>query len=271
MLTFALTLLLGSATPPPAPACAPIFGWEEMLDHTEPEYVVIGEMHGNRESPQLFLDAVCRTAARGKVVVALEQSAAHQPEIDAFLASDGGDAARDRFLASEMWRGRLHDGRSSEAMFALFEGLRGMVQAGKVARVVAFIPALDGPYPGPEKYEAAMADAVRNAGGPGVTVLVFTGNVHAMRVPVPWGSKYMPMAGHLPRESTVTLDIMSTGGESWACSGEPMICGPMKIGGDNGDWRRGVVLHGEEDARYSGAVHLGVPTNASAPMVPADD
>lgn len=76
------------------------------------------------------------------------------------------------------------------------------------------------------------------------------------------------MAGHLPAEKTVTLDLVGNGGDTWACSGEPIVCGPMQSGRTTKDWRRGVVMHGENmDSPFGGAIYLGVPTTASPPAV----
>src|SRR5690606_30347352 len=95
--------------------------------------------------PQTFADAVCLTARERPVVVGLEQPAIDQGLIDAWLVSDGGEAARRAFLAAEMWHGPLTDGRSSQAMFELFDRLRQMHQAGQIRAIVAFLKAPDGP------------------------------------------------------------------------------------------------------------------------------
>lgn len=90
------------ATQPVVDECQPIPGWNEMLEETSPQFIVVGEMHGNRESPQLFADAVCLTTQEQPVVVALELSQIEQGAIDAYLASDGGEKARQAFLSAPM-------------------------------------------------------------------------------------------------------------------------------------------------------------------------
>src|SRR5690554_1179150 len=122
-----LLLATSAATSQP---CSQIPGWEQVLARAETRWIVIGEMHGSNEVPELFADAVCRTAQSRRVVVGIEQPASQQEAIDAFLDSDGGEAARRDFMEAAMWHGPMKDGRSSEAIFRLFERLRQMKAAG---------------------------------------------------------------------------------------------------------------------------------------------
>ena len=55
----AIFALAGHAPPE---SCNAIEGWETMLQDRDPAIIVIGEMHGNAESPAIFADAVCRSA-----------------------------------------------------------------------------------------------------------------------------------------------------------------------------------------------------------------
>ena len=121
-----LSPLVMAATAPVEPACTAIPGWEQILADEAVRFVILGEMHGSNELPAVFADAVCLTARDRPVVVALEQTSADQPAIDAFMASDGGAEARRTFLGAQMWNAPMKDGRSSEAYFRLFETLRQM-------------------------------------------------------------------------------------------------------------------------------------------------
>src|SRR5690606_452039 len=114
-----LSPLLLTASAATSQPCSPIPGWEQVLARAEARWIVIGEMHGSNEVPELFTDAVCRTAQSRRVVVGIEQPAIQQDAINTFLASDGGEAARRLFLEAAMWNGPMKDGRSSEAFFRL--------------------------------------------------------------------------------------------------------------------------------------------------------
>lgn len=258
-------LLAAGAVPEP---CNPIAGWEQVLADDEVRWIVLGEMHGTNEVPAAFADAVCLTARARPVVVAVEQPSSEQPAIDAFLASDGGEEAKRAFLAAPMWNFPMKDGRSSEAAFRLFETLRQMKAAGRIEAVAAFQPSRFDAQPTSAEIEKAMADLVLASARPGATVLVLTGNTHARRTEVPWEPRYLPMAGHLPRDSTVTINSVTAGGEAWTCSG-PDTCGPNLLRGASGGHSRGLSLGLTEGGAYSGVLHLGVPATASAPQVPA--
>ena len=253
-----------AAVPTTMPPCDPIAGWEQVIGSEKVRFIVLGEMHGTNEVPAIFADAVCLTAETRRVVVAVEQPAFEQGAIDDFLSSDGGPAAKRAFLGAQMWHGSMKDGRSSEASFRLFETLRQWKAAGRIAGVVAMQPSNFSARPTPAEYEKAMADLVAAAAGPDAIVLALTGNVHARRSEVPWGDRYLPMAAHLPRESTVTLDVWSAGGEAWNCTG-PTTCGPNPLQGPPNARARGVELGAAGDA-YSGVLHLGAPATASPPQ-----
>lgn len=248
-------------------SCTPIAGWEQVLADERARWIVIGEMHGNNETPAIFADAVCLAAqVRGPVVVALELPSREQAAIDRFMASDGGEAARRALLEGPHWNSPAKDGRSSQAYFRLLETLRQLRATHRIASVVAFQPSE--PLASPEAYEKAMAATVQAAGGADATVLALVGNVHAMRTKVSFQGGYLPMAAHLPPGRTLTFNAPGEGGKSWACMGNPVTCGPQSLG----TYRprtRGVELIPGDEAPYSGALYLGVPTTASPPQVPA--
>src|SRR5690606_17198505 len=100
------------------------------------------------------------------VIVALEQPGIDQPLIDAFLASDGGPDAVAAFLQAAMWNGPMKDGRSSEATLRLFDELRRMHAAGRIAAAVAFLPSNVPERAGPAGYEEAMAKGIVSAARP---------------------------------------------------------------------------------------------------------
>lgn len=267
MIEWLLPLLSLASADPAQASCQSIAGWDEVLTQEEHRWIVIGEMHGNNESPAIFVEAVCLTAQHRRVVVALEQPDSAQSAIDAFLASDGGEAAQQAFLADQMWHWEFKDGRSSQAMFGLFRRLQAMHQAGLVEQVVAFQPTQFTTPPSRAEYEEHMARRIARAGADGATVLVLVGNVHARLTEVNFGEAYLPMAANLPRESTVTLDIRSLGGDTWGCTGQPIACGPIPMRADGVAANTPHVRLDEAEATgYSGVLDLGQPVSASGPQ-----
>lgn len=259
-------LLIGSGASA-AQECPAIAGWEAVLADDATRWIVLGEMHGNNESPAVFADAVCLTARSRAVVVALELPEDMQTLIDAYLASDGGVDAQEAILAAPFWHDSFKDGRSSAAMFLMIERLHEMYRLSMVQGVVAFQATDFTSRPSQVEYEAALARRVQQAAHGGATVLVLVGNVHARLTEVNFGTTYLPMAAHLPQGQTITLDIKSLGGETWACTGQPIACGPIPMRGD------GLPLGGPEvrlnegeGPDYSGALDLGRTISASEPQ-----
>lgn len=257
-------LLLAAGSPAASEPCDSIPGWEQVLTE-EVRWIVVGEVHGTNEVPDIFADAVCLTAQSGPIMVGIEQPSIDQAAVEKFIASDGGEEAKREFLRSAMWNILMKDGRSSSAYFGLFETLRQMWASGLIAGVVAFQPYGFSSRPTPEEYERAMADLLIKAAEPGVRVLALVGSVHAMRTEVPSGSPYLAMAAHLPADETITLNTMGNGGEAWNCGG-PDGCGAQPLYGDGAKHTRRVDLTPAMDGAYSGVLYLGSRTTASLPQ-----
>jgi hypothetical protein len=79
--------------------CPTLPGFDAVLKSSAP-IIWFGEGHGTNEEPALFANAVCNTAASGQpVVVALEREPSEQRDLDEYMKSDGGPAARAKLLA----------------------------------------------------------------------------------------------------------------------------------------------------------------------------
>lgn len=249
-------------------ACRSVPGAEQVLDRPNLRWLVLGEMHGTTESPEGFSDMVCLSSRSRPVTVAVEQPTSEQASIDAFIGSDGGQEARSRFLQSSIWKEPVKDGRSSEAQFRLFQRLRELRAAGQVSRVVAFAPLYE-PGPAafdPGDYENTMAGTlISRAGSDGLT-LVLVGNLHAQRTAVAWATPpYLPMAGYLPQDRTITLDVRWNGGSYWACT-LSTECGPQTVAPSSVPTARGIILDSPSIRPYSGAFYLGMAATASSPQ-----
>lgn len=255
----AVSLQTGASAGAPAHhLCDAIPGVQRLVQGRDLRWIVVGEIHGNNETPAAFADLVCAASAREPVVVAVEEPVSSQNAIDAFISSGGSPAAQAAFLRSPIWAGR--DGRSSEAYFRLFETLRTMRANGRVKRVIAIVP---NAYPSPGGYEELMANELMSGGGGRDLVVALVGNLHARLTPFAAGqAAYVPMAGHLPANETATLDARTDGGWSWTCMNEG--CGPHNLGEVGSTRTRSIVLAGRAEG-YTGVFYLGVPATPSPP------
>jgi hypothetical protein len=258
----ALALFAASAAAAP---CVPINGSEVLWSKRETRWVIVGEMHGTNETPDAFTNLVCLAVqSRGPVTVAIEYPADTQPVLDAWLASDGGDAARAALLAGPFWRSPQQDGRASVAFLRMLDRLRLMHRAGTVLSVRAF----DVPWDGSDERDrnAAMADRLTKIANttPGLT-MVLVGDYHAIvrELPSPRGP-VRPAASLLPANERISLDVVSAGGSMWNCQLQgchrydfaPKAAGPARIAPDP-----------DPDHRYDLVYTLGKPSTAAEPAI----
>jgi len=78
------------------PECRPLPGPDDLWTRSNLRFILVGEMHGTTETPQVFRDLVCAGhAAKRPLLVGVERPTAEQKAIDRFLApEDHGDAVR---------------------------------------------------------------------------------------------------------------------------------------------------------------------------------
>lgn len=242
----ALGLLLMTAAAPAA-ICAPVDGAQTLWAKPETRWVFVGEMHGTAETPKAFAELACLAAqTRRPVAIAVEHRQSMQPAIDAWLASDGGPAARAALTGGEMWQRKMQDGRTSVAMLDLYETLRQMKRAGRITGVFAFAP--EKSAPGAQAYNKAMADAIQAVPVPaGGLVLVLVGNIHAMKTQYSFGTQsFMPAAGQMPAGRAVSVDVVGNRGMAWTC--ELGVCAAHDLG-NRADTTRGVTPAGADNPR----------------------
>ena len=189
---------------------------------------LFGELHGNAESPAVFLAAVCDAVSqRGAVVhVALELPVQIQPHLDRYFSSKDSTKAREAFLAQPFWHRRTagQDGRSSTAMWELVQQLRQVDQAYESFQGVVAVAGRR--QEAAEAYQALnhsaylagnIAEIAAELDSGRDYVLALVGNFHASRQ-APGGLEHMkPAAAYLGAEASTVL-LLPTGGESWSCS-----------------------------------------------------
>lgn len=193
--------------------CAELPGAEALIRQPEVGFVLVGEYHGTNEMPAVARDIACAAAKAGRpLVFGVELPAAVQPEIDAYLASDGRPAARTKLLASPVWCEK--GGRTTVAIVETIDALRRLGTRYPVT-VIAFdaAPAVRGTS---KHREAAMAKALKVAAysRPSALVVALTGSGHADRN----GWPAFPSAVQwLPRANSVSLTFARPGGHYWGC------------------------------------------------------
>ncbi len=216
----------------------------EAADH---RLILLGEMHGTRQIPDLVGKLMAAYAAEGPALLGLE---AHNSEHDAmqrYLASDGGVQARTDLLASPFWsvNGEQHDGRRNYDTIDLIEQVRQLRAEG---RDVAIVPYDNSPSVSLDSQtrDKDMAFRMRAAYAalPRGRLLVLSGNVHAMLERPSYAREEMqtPMGSYLRDLNPYSVNIIANRGEFWACMAR---CGP--VGVQSSDRVTGRVVGGPYD------------------------
>ena len=248
-----------------APPCQPLPRADSLWVPDLP-FILVGEMHGTTETPQVFRDLVCAArATKRPVLVGLERPSSEQAAIDAFLAPENHAEAVRALLRERDWG--VFDGRSSKAMLALLEELRLLRMHGDIRGIIAFDDRRPGETPAQREqrmaaYLTAAADRI-----PGSLVIVLTGNLHARQKPVARFGGYPWMAMLLPPE-TISLLVTDKGGEAWDQTTDEG-CGPHLLK-DSGGERRGILLAEQSivERGFDGVLSTGLPATASGPAMP---
>ena len=223
ILFLALILAAGKASTEEIICDKPTHAFE--IPNIDADVVFFGELHGNNETPQAFLAAICqyREQNDGDVRVALEFGTDIQPSLDRFMASDGSSEAVREFLRHPFWQpGRkMPDGRSSVAMLKLVEALREL--RASTLRLVSVTPIVGHWEDRDVQYFGASSDAIMAANITRLSresdddvVLVLVGNLHARLTP-PESMDYMIPAASRVEGDVASVLVLPESGESWNC------------------------------------------------------
>ena len=248
-----------------APACAPPTDASQLWADPQTRFVVVGETHGTTETPAAFAELACEASQTRPVTVALEMPQTMQPDLDAWMASDGASEARARLLGLPWWGPERADGRSSQAMMALLERIRSLKSEGRDISLRAYQPAIQRPQGFDQSYyENNMADLLIEAAyaRPDALVFVLGGSLHARKT-VSERHGFLFAVGHLSPKTVRSVRVAPQGGRTWACFGDAP-CGDGPIGAETDPAQRGVLLAAVDNGAYDGVLALG-PTTASPP------
>jgi hypothetical protein len=273
----AATVVALALVPSPLPAaeCPEVPGLAPLLEPST--LLLVGEMHGTEQAPGFVWNVACQGLARGlPVTVGLEIDRAEDEAFQAYLRSDGGDAARKRLFESPFWVRDFQDGRSSRAMLGLLEDLRTLAAGSGELRLLL----TDRPEP-PAERDAAMAERVAEAAAarPGDLLLILTGNIHnRLTRGVPWNAELEPMgyllAKRLPEARVVSLDMAYPGGTAWICFGSaPSDCRAQELGGSKAaEGRLGIELIEDSAGEpYTGRYFTGSLTASEPAIAPPSE
>jgi len=230
------------------------------------DILLLGEIHGTSESPQLVGQLACAALEQGHaVVVGLELPRTMQEGIDTYLGGDGSREAKIELLDDDFWKRDYQDGRTSRAMMELIETLRVLRVDEQPIRIVAF----DIVRREPDRDQAMALEISRVAADRrDDRLIVLTGNLHARltRGRAPGGLE--PMGFHLsllsPGREIASLNLTHSGGTAWICTGGSAAdCGARRMGGSEAPIGLELFFDGRRE-NYSGRWHLG-PITASPP------
>lgn len=246
--------------PPPSPPAALELPAEALPPHGT---LMLGDLHGTREIPAFVGRLLATASARGPVVLALEAPQDEGPAIQAFLASDGGPAARQKLVAGPWWQAPYQDGRRSVALAELLEEIRTLRAAGRPIEVVA----VDVMSPTAEEREEAMARnviAARRA-HPDAALIVYAGNLHTSKREVSFkpGFAWMAMRVAAAGIPLISLNARYADGTAWICRGAQVeSCGVGYLAGRGPEL--GIRLEPAPGGQYDGWFGVG-PVTASPP------
>ncbi len=247
-----------------AAACNAPPGAEAIWSNPQTRVLVIGEVHGTVEIPELAGSLLCAAGTPNKpAILAIEADPRDgQAQVDAYSRSAGTAEDRAKLLAAPMWKDRW--ARMSEAVLNLVETAR---QLG--SPVVLFDqPTATGPTN--EAREKAMAAAWLRASQRG-RVVVLTATGHADHTAYDdFDPPVTSAIRNLPAGLAVSIAAFAFKGQSWRCPRDSTpatasSCGPQPLSGgaDLGD--RVIKMGGSYRTGFDGVFSTGKAFTASPP------
>ncbi len=228
ILTLASHVALASPPDPYSEAATQIA--THAADH---RLLVLGELHGTRETPLLVRALLEHYVAQGVPVrLALELPVAENAALETYITSTGDAAAGRALRTTNYWKVKdhLHDGRRSEDMLDLIEAVRRLRAEGHDITVAGFDRTPNPADDAPGTRDANMAKELRDryaelpAHG---RLLVLTGNMHGMRSP-PERLGHLTVTALLKDQPLYNVRIEARGGEFWGCRGDRR-CGALPL------------------------------------------
>lgn len=226
MIASALMLAANAAS---SGSCALPTGWSEVAAKRA-RFLVFGEEHGTRESPEFVGSLACALASKGhRVLVAVELSSSGNATLQQLWGSPVEGFAK-RLESGLPDFANRQDGVGSDAMLGMLERLHALNRGGRKIDIVAFNsdPTQEKRWaelPGQGPHEAGQAANIAAAAERKRydDILILVGNSHAQKQPVEFrNAKYEPMAMHLAKAGSVlSFDEIFGSGTAWNCTVKP--------------------------------------------------
>ncbi len=192
--------------------CGPSIEGAEVVLRSD-GFIIVGEIHGTQEVPELFGTLVCRAANKGFTVkVGLEFPETEQPIAQAVFRAADEEQAEQVLRSSAFFQRSYQDGRSSEAMAKLILKLRALRKAGRDVHAYCFDPVDSGE----RDWEMAERIASERKKAPQSAFFVLTGNLHARKDKMP-DFNFSPMGSPLVDLGVtfLNLEAVTSGGSAW--------------------------------------------------------
>lgn len=181
--------------------------------------IIFGELHGTNEIPQFFSDCAQEFISHNESIkIFLEYPSSEDNVVEKFMQ---GEINENDLIQEPHWA--RTDGRSSQAMLAVFRDLKSYSARG--LKIHGFDSNIN-----EGKRTQVMVDHFMAAYSKNSYNLILTGNIHAkLTQGLPWDANYIPFAMLLKKNvgNMISLDADYLAGTAWICSPK---CGITKIG-----------------------------------------
>lgn len=242
---------LGAAQTPAVPDCKP----QTQIDVAtiKPQIIMIGELHGNDQTPAFVGGLVCSLLKGGRsVILAVERDGGEQAALDRYLDSEGGPANREVLLQQGAWAEPVfQDGRSSAAMLMLIEETRRLRRAGHRVGLLAMqssfsvkVPLSKAEQQPLSESESLLHSRLNDRGMAdklagvatlhrGYTIVALAGNVHTSTQKQSQREPQWQSMGQLLQamEPIFVIGLASAeGGSSWNCRSHGCLASAVAAG-----------------------------------------
>lgn len=205
--------------------------------------VLLGEVHGTNELPDLGLQIITKLAEQKPLLVGLEFPIELQPQIDQFMKTGDLNILKELKFFTDA---EYHSGRGSIAMVNLLVSLRGLPSVSVFCFDTRF--GLNG-----NTRDTQMAINILNVAArqPDKSMLVYTGNLHSRLTPgAPWDPNFKTMGaevlglseGQFTLENSESINLRYDQGSAWQCiqaSGK-IVCEERSFGPGNSTYATAV-------------------------------
>jgi len=228
--------------------------------------ILLGEVHGNNESPEFARGMIDLWLAEGnKVMLGLEINQDNQDAVDKFLRSGDTGIIKSMPFFNRKWQ----DGRSSTAMAQL---IRAMYKRKDLKVVCLDMPSAIEYSPKRDSIMGANAvEALKR--NPEWKLITLTGNVHNQLELSGFG---YPMGYwvlnsdeiKLNKQKVSSVNIVYQGGDTWVCQGRDISgCGVHEQGNLSGEFAQKCLgancflSSGEEKVLFTRSISASLPLN----------